>query len=267
MFEQPVNFCAESDALYEILAPLSDSDFDQPGQFKGWTINDILGHLHTWNVAADAGLNDVPTFNTMRTQLEAALRAGQTILAFEKAWRRGVAGRALLQAWHGFYTEMSARFAMADPKHRVKWVGPDMSVRSSITARHMETWAHSQAIYDMLGLQRSDADRIKDIAMLGINTFGWCFSIRGLRVPDAPPHVRLTLPSGAIWQWFAESEENLIEGSATEFCQVTTQVRNISDTNLKLHGPTATQWMAIAQCFAGPPENPPASGSRFMQTV
>jgi len=34
------------------------------------------------------------------------------------------------------------------------------------------------------------------------------------------------------------------------------------DVDLKVVGEPATKWMAIAQCFAGPVENPPAPGSR-----
>lgn len=160
---------------------------------------------------------------------------------------------------------MAERFAVADPKQRVKWVGPDMSVRSSITARLMETWAHGQAVYDVFGKVRSDTDRIKNIAVIGVNTFGWTFTNRGLAVPADPPHVRLVAPSGAVWEWNPPDQGNMIEGSAVEFCQVVTQVRNIADTTLRVVGETAASWMSIAQCFAGPPEEPPAPGSRFRQ--
>ena len=34
------------------------------------------------------------------------------------------------------------------------------------------------------------------------------------------------------------------------------------DTALRVGGETARHWMGIAQCFAGPPENPPAPGTR-----
>ena len=58
---------------------------------------------------------------------------------------------------------------------------------------------------------------------------------------------------------------NRIEGQASEFCQVVTQVRNIADTSLRVTGDPATRWMAIAQCFAGPPVDPPAKGVRRTQ--
>ena len=57
----------------------------------------------------------------------------------------------LLLEWKNGYEKISKEFLNADPKKRVKWAGPDMSVRSSITARHMETWSHGQEVYDLLG--------------------------------------------------------------------------------------------------------------------
>ena len=121
----------------------------------------------------------------------------------------------------------------------------------------METWAHAQEVYDVLGVKRIDTDRIKNIATLGVNTFGWSFVCRGLKAPGNTPYVKLTAPSGDTWEWNEPSEENRIEGAATEFCQVVTQVRNIADTDLTVKGDIGTQWMSIAQCFAGPPEEPP----------
>ena len=66
----------------------------------------------------------------------------------------GIEHSEMRQRQQDFCAEMARRFLGADPKGRVKWAGPDMSVLSSITARLMETWAHSQAIYDMLGHKR-----------------------------------------------------------------------------------------------------------------
>jgi len=50
-----------------------------------------------------------------------------------------------------------------------------MSVRSCIIARQMETWAHAQAIFDVLGQTRTDADRLKNVAHIGVTTYSWSF--------------------------------------------------------------------------------------------
>jgi uncharacterized protein (TIGR03084 family) len=259
-FQQPYDFKAESDALYELVKDLSDEELAQATQFKNWTIENVIGHLHMWNWAADKSLNEPEKFDEFYATVQRDIAGG--LRPFEDKWLDGLKGRKLVAAWHDFYTEMAERFAKADPKARVKWAGPDMSVRSSITARLMETWAHGQEVYDRLGVVRKNEDRIRNIAVLGINTFGWTFVNRGEEVPEPMPYVKLTAPSGEIWEWGDPANEDRVEGSAEEFCQVVTQTRNFADTNLKATGPIATRWMEIAQCFAGPPETPPAKGKR-----
>jgi len=265
MLQQAMDFREESDELFTLLDSLKEQDWERKTQFKEWTLNDVVAHLHFGDYAADLSLRDSAAFKEFGRSFAAANKQGIGHLAFTHIWLNGLKNHDLLQRWRAFSQEMADRFSHADPKKRVLWFGPDMSVRSSITARLMETWAHGQAIYDVLCKVRNDKDRIKNIAVIGMNTFGWTFTNRGLAVPADTPYVRLTAPSGAIWEWNQPNPENSIEGSAVEFCQVVTQVRNVADTNLKVTGNTATAWMAIAQCFAGPPENPPPPGSRFRQ--
>jgi uncharacterized protein (TIGR03084 family) len=264
MIQQAIDFREESEALYRLLEPLEDREFERVTQFKKWKINDVLTHLHMWNWAADLTLKDSGGFQDFLQQVASSLGKG-SLRDFENNWVKGLKGRGLLNEWHTFCLTMSDHYAAADPKERVKWAGPDMSVLSKITARLMETWAHGQEVYDVLGVTRVDGDRIKNIAMLGIKTFGWTFACRGLEVPGKAPYVRLTAPSGAVWEWHGPSGEERVEGSATEFCQVVTQTRNIADTGLKVKGEVAARWMSMAQCFAGPPETPPAPGTRFTQ--
>lgn len=262
MLQQAWDFRDESETLYQLLAPLADADYAQPTQFKNWTLNDVLRHLHTWNWAADTALANEAAFLEFFARVTSS-RADGGMRLFERSFCNDLEGRALLEAWRTLYRDVAERFAVADPKKRVKWAGPDMSVRSSITARLMETWAHGQEVYDHLGVVRQDSDRIQNIVVLGINTFGWTFATRNRKPPEPIPHVRLTAPSGAIWRYNAESETDLVEGSASEFCQVVTQVRNIADTRLRVVGESARLWMDNAQCFAGKAETPPAPGSRF----
>ena len=263
MLDQALDFQAESDTFFELLNVLTEQDWSRTTQFKGWTINDVLAHIHLGNYLADLSLQDSQAFLDC---IQTFGRGSPNRLQATHAWLGGLRGRALLERWRAFYTDMAGRFASVDPKLRVKWVGPDMSVRSSISARQMETWAHAQAVYDVLGRERTATDRLKNIAVMGINTLAWTFRNRGLPVPAAPPHVRLRAPSGEVWEWQPADERNTVQGQALEFCQVVTQVRNIADTSLQTRGDTATAWMSIAQCFAGPPENPPPPGSRFRQT-
>ena len=269
MFQQLIDFKDESETLYNLLAPLGDQDFGRKTQFKDWTIHDVIAHLHIFNWAAEESIRDGDSFVRFYEGLVKQRRDhGRSLIEATDLWldenEAGSRGRPLLLVWREFYLGMADRLADTDPKMRVKWAGPDMSVRSSLTARLMETWAHAQEIFDMLGVERQDEDRIKNIAVLGMNTFGWTFKNRGLDIPDDVPYVRLTAPSGETWEWNEPNTENCVSGSATEFCQVVAQTRNIADTELVVMGDTAAHWMSIAQCFAGGPEDPPAPGSRHV---
>ncbi len=264
-FQQPIDFRDESEALYATLVPLADADFARPTQFKGWTLNDVVSHLHVWNWAADLSLADPERFLDFRNKLLGAIADGRRLRDAETDWLDGARSHARLEQWRELYLAMAERFLAADPKQRVAWAGPDMSVRSSITARLMETWAHSQEVYDTLGLECAHTDRIKNIADLGVRTFGWAYVNRGRPVPGEVPYVRLIAPSGAVWEWNEPSAPNRIAGAAVDFCKVVTQTRNVADTALAVDGPVAQDWMSIVQCFAGPPEDPPAPGTRFLK--
>ena len=263
MLEQAIHFKEESDALYKLLINADKNSFKLKTQFKSWTINDVLYHLHVWNIAALLSLKNENEFKEFMQNFMEAVKSGNSAREYEKILSDNTEGLDLLNLWKETYEKISNEFAKSDPKKRVKWAGPDMSVRSSITARHMETWAHGQEIFDQLGFERIDTDRIKNIVVIGVNTFGWTYINRNLSIPEKMPKLSLLSPSNELWEWNEDNEEDMISGSATEFSQVVTQVRNINDTSLKVSGKIAKEWMSIAQCFAGPPENPPEKGTRF----
>jgi uncharacterized protein (TIGR03084 family) len=261
--QQADDFVAESEALHGHLAPLDDAAFATVTQFKGWTIDDVVRHLHFFNQMVDLALLDPAAFEARYQAFEAGRAADGTMTRITERLLDGLSGQLLLAEWRERYLEMGPRWRDADPKARVRWVGPDMSARSSITARQMETWAHGQEVVDALGIGRENQDRIRNIAHLGVQTYGWTFINRGEAAPGPVPYVRLTAPSGAIWEWGEPSEAERVQGHAVDFAQVVTQVRNIADVSLDIRGPNATRWIAVAQCFAGPPVDPPPPGTRF----
>lgn len=256
------DFLDESEALHALVSPLSDAELETKTAFKGWTINTVIQHLHVWNLAAEMSLKGDGSFETYYARLEKHRVGGGTMSGFEREWLEGLSGRKLVEAWRAAFVGTAERFSAADPSARVKWAGPDMSARSSMTARLMETWAHGQEVYDVLGAVRKNGDRIRNIVVLGNNTYGWTFKVRGEAAPEPRPHLKLTAPSGEVWLYNDPSSSEVVEGLAEEFCQVVTQVRNIADTKLKVAGANAVNWMSKAQCFAGAAEPPPAPGTR-----
>lgn len=261
MKQPAADFLAEAEALATLLAPLEAEGYAGATQFKGWTINDVLVHLYFWNRAADLSLTDPEGFAALLNRLLPAVQGGG-LRPFENA-EISERGPDLRTLWLERARDMATRWAGEDPKRRVPWAGPSMSLRSSIAARQMETWAHGFEIFDYLGQTRTENDRLRNIVVLGVNTFGWSHQVRGLTPPEDMPHLMLTAPSGALWEYGGANGS--ICGPAADFAAVVTQTRALADTALVIEGADAQRWMETAQCFAGPPETPPAPGSRTRQ--
>ena len=252
MFQQAADLLEEGKALKAVLDDLEAADWFRATPFKNWTVNQVVQHLHGSDKMAVLSLKDADGFAKVMSDPEAT----------NERMNPGGEGQALLDTWWSYFTEMCQLLGDSDPKRRLPWFGPDMGVMMFTTARQMETWSHGQDIFDMFGRKRVNTHRLKNIAVIGVKTYGWTFANRKLEPPGPAPYVRLTAPDGDIWEFNEPNTDNLVAGDAAEFCHVVTQGRNIADVNLEVVGEPAEQWMAIAQCFAGPPEDPPAPGSR-----
>jgi uncharacterized protein (TIGR03084 family) len=260
---QALDFLDECDALHAALASAPASVWHTPTQFKQWTFDDVVGHLHMFDYAAELAVRGRDEVQPFLQQVMTSLAAGRTFAQCTREWLQGCTGPALLARWREQYQRLARKCRDLDPDLRLAWFGPDMSARSFISARQMETWAHGQAVFDALGVERVEHDRLYNVAVMGVNTFGWTFKVNRRDVPTTRPHVRLTSPSGATWEWNDPASGERVEGTAVEFCRVVTQTRNVADTQLQVTGAAAREWMSLAQCFAGLPERPPPPGTRF----
>ncbi|MFV0278754.1 MAG: maleylpyruvate isomerase N-terminal domain-containing protein, partial [Parahaliea sp.] len=50
VLQQAEDFRRECEVLYAALDGVSDADMARPTQFKQWTTDDVLGHLHLFDV-------------------------------------------------------------------------------------------------------------------------------------------------------------------------------------------------------------------------
>ncbi len=263
MLQQIVDLQAEAEEFHRLLSSLTAADWPRPTLFKGWTIDDIVKHLHMGDTMGLASATDPAAFAALLADIQARRATGLSRVEETRQRLGDLTGARLRERWRTTLAELCTALAARPADARLPWSGPDMGVRMFATARQMEIWSHAQAIYDLLGLERPPpSPRLRNIAEIGVRTFGWAYRVRGLDVPPAAPRVSLKTPFGETWEWNAESSAGAVTGAAIDFCQVVTQTRNVADTALRVTGEGARHWMSIAQCFAGPPETPPAPGLR-----
>ncbi len=266
--QQITDLRAEGEELHALLATLKDTDWARETQFKRWTINDVVQHLHIADQMAFLSATDEAGYDAYRADVEAERAKGINWVADTRRRLGDLTGARLHERWRSYLAGLCDALAAKPAQARLKWPGPGMGVRMFATARQMETWAHSQAIYDLLGVQRPAASpRLRNIAEIGVRTFAWAYRNRGREEPSTPPYIRLETPFGEVWEWNEFSTDNAVIGDAIAFCQVVTQTRNMADISLRLHGATAEDWMRIVQCFAGPANDPPSPGTRFRMKI
>jgi len=249
---------AEHDELDEIVSRLSAESWDLPTPAEDWSVRDQLSHLAFFDEAASWALDEPGRFaqtarallDTGPDPMEAHLRRGRELDPPE-----------LLSWWRSARAALvhSARSRPGDS--RVPWFGPDMSLRSFVSARLMETWAHGQDVADALHIVRRPTDRLRHVAHIGVRTRNFSYVLRGLEVPEEPVRVELVAPSGESWVWDESpagpdgraARDSSVSGTALDFCLVVTQRRHLGDTRLRASGAPAREWLEIAQAFAGPP--------------
>ncbi|MGA8847561.1 MAG: TIGR03084 family metal-binding protein, partial [Nocardioides sp.] len=158
----------------------------------------------------------------------------------------------LLARWDAGRPALAETLRAVPDGRKMPWFGPPMSAASMVTARYMETWAHSLDVHDALGLTPERTDRIRHVAHIGVRTRGFSFVNAGQDVPGAEVRVELTAPSGELWTWGPVDAPETVRGSAYDFCLLVTQRVHRTDTDLTAEGPGADAWLDLAQCFAGP---------------
>ncbi len=247
----------EHDDLDKIVRDLSDEDWLTVTPFGDWTIKDEIGHLAYFDDRARLAVTDQGGFNTHLEDMIKGFTNFEDHIEKTLQKPRYMTPAELMKWWRDERNILMKAVEILDPKDRLPWYGPPMSVRSFVTARLMETWAHGQDVADTLGIKREPTNRLKHIAHLGVKTYGWSFKNRQMEVPDEIVRVELEGPTGEIWEWGEFGSENMIAGLAEDFCLVVSQRRNVKDTGLTVTGDAATKWMKFAQIFAGPPEKGP----------
>lgn len=253
------------DELDGLVKGLSQDRWYLKTPFFSWTIFDEVAHIAFFDQQALLSAERPEAFRAQADEIV-------TLIATSESWpkatnpRLGIDSPAeLLSLWRDVRSRLLSRLGGLSPQDRLPWYGPDMSARSFATARLMEVWAHSQDVFDTLKIRRPGTSRLRHVAHIGFTTFAWSFFVRGLTPPAMPPRLELEGPGGEAWTWGPEGGEEFVRGRAEDFCLVVTQRRNVADTGLKAVGPNASRWLAIAQAFAGIPQEPPPPGARVVR--
>jgi uncharacterized protein (TIGR03084 family) len=245
---------AEQEDLDALVASLDDAGWATATPAERWTVRDQIAHLAATEEWATVALTDPDAFRSDLARLADDPEARTEEVRTGLMGRRPPPDTDVLEWWRERRAVVTRLLAAHRPKDRLPWFGPDMSAMSFATARLMETWAHGVDVADARGVDQEPTARLRHVADLGVRTRAFAYVSRGLEPPDTPVRVDLATPDGDdVWSWGPAEAPDSVLGSALDFCLVVTQRRNPADTDLLVVGPAATEWIGIAQAFAGAP--------------
>ncbi len=172
---------AEGADLMALVEPLDAEAWLTPTPAAGWSIRDQVTHLARFDDLARLAITDPDRFRAELPDLAEA--EGMVDRAAEAD--RAVSGPDALVWLRTSRQALTDAARASDPRLRVPWYGPDMTVVSSITARLMETWAHGQDVADALGVERVATDRLRHVAFICARTVPNSYVARGCRCPTS----------------------------------------------------------------------------------
>lgn len=246
---------AEQDALDDIVANITDDQWQRSTPSRGWNVRDQIAHLTFFDHSGATAILQPDRFQESVDELVASVQHGP-IDEFTLGPLRRLSPRDLLGAWRRGREHLNDAASTLSVETRVPWYGPSMGAKSFLTARLMETWAHGTDVVDALGATRAVTDRLRHVAQLGFITRKWSYRVRGEEAPEDEVRLELAGPDGKLWIWGPDDAVDLIKGSAEDFCLVVTQRRHVDDTSLET-GELGRHWLVRAQAFAGGPSDGP----------
>ncbi|MBC8093009.1 MAG: TIGR03084 family protein [Pseudonocardia sp.] len=239
------DLAAETVVLRSLLDDLDDAGWEAATPAVGWAVRDQVSHLAHFD---DAAVTSATAPDAFRAEQVTAVDPDAIAARY-----RDLAPQALLDWFDGSRARLVETFRGLDAALRVPWYGPPMSAASALTARIMETWAHGQDIADTVGIAREPTDRLRHVAHIGVRALPFSYALHDLAPPTVPVRVELTSPSDETWTWGPADAADRVTGPALDFCLLVTQRRHRADLTLTAAGPVATQWLTVAQAYAGAP--------------
>ncbi|WP_433213758.1 TIGR03084 family metal-binding protein [Dactylosporangium sp. CS-047395] len=246
------DLAAESEALDRLVSGLDAQQWSRPTAAPGWTVAHQIAHLHWTDEAATLANTDPAAFFARLSEID------DPHTFVDRAAAAGVAPPdELLPRWRAGRQALADALRKVPPGEKRPWFGTAMSPASSATGRMMETWAHGRDIAETFPELAQDhlrpTARLRHVAFIGYRTIGHGFASHGRSAPTDPFRVELSLPDGDLLAFGPAGAPDRVTGPILDFCLLVTQRRNPADLALQATGEHATEWLTVAQAFAGPP--------------
>ncbi len=245
MREILADLVAEQQGLDQFLQSIDYRKWPTPTPATGWDIRDQVSHLASTEELAFGAIDEG------KAVVAAAMKEHGSVDGFTAA---GVArGREMrpgqvIEWWRHARADVVDALSRMTGGERIPWLAGDMSAKTFATVRLMETWAHGLDIHAAVGSNSVDTTRLRHVAFLAWVTLPFAFSSAGEEYPD-PIRIELRAPEYQKWIFGPEDAENVVIGSAGDWCRVAVRRIDPAATSLEATGDVAEKALAYAKAY------------------
>jgi uncharacterized protein (TIGR03084 family) len=209
-----------------------------------WSIQDTVSHLasfeeYAYNALEEDGsrLEEASQYETYDEFTLAGVMPG-----------RKMRPQDVIEWWREARAKVVDSLSRRTPSDRVSWFAGDMSAKTFATARLMETWAHGLDIHTTLDAEPEDTPRLRHIAWLAWKTLPNAFEEAG-QPYEKPVRVEVIGPAYAKYVFGEEDTDQVIKGTAGDWCRVAVRRLSADDTSLKAQGQVAEMALKVARAY------------------
>lgn len=241
---------AEQATLDRLVSGLDEGGWLRPTPAAGWDTRDAITHLasvdeftlecvegrHEGAFAEALRRGGVDGYNQVEIERGRAMRPDEVL-----AW------------WRAAREKLNAAFAAAPPGTRVLWGAGPVAVRTLVSARLMECWAHGLDCFAGAGVEPVDTPRLRHVCRLAYRALPYAFQVAGGAMPASLDDLRLdlTAPDGrATWTFGPPTATQRLSGDAGEWARVAVlRLPHTGARTLRAEGPLAEQALEVARAY------------------
>jgi len=235
---------AEQQYQDQFLQRTNIRDWKKKTPSAGWSIQDTVSHLasleeYAYNALEEGGsrLTEASQYDTFGEFTLAGLLPGRTMRPQD-----------VIEWWRETRAKVVDSLSRKSPSDRVPWFAGDMSAKTFATARLMETWAHGLDIHTTMDAEPEDTPRLRHIAWLAWKTLPHAFEDAG-QPYEVPVRVEVIGPAYAKYIFGPADTDQVIKGTAGDWCRVAVRRRSADDTSLKAQGQVAEMALKVVRAY------------------
>jgi len=206
---------AEQQLLDQYLQAIPIREWDKPTNFKSMTITDQVSYLAG---SEDLALNAIKKKGTFFSDYKGPNGLNKFAKVQSEKGQK-MRPQDVIEWWRLSRAKIIEVIADASPTRKINWWKNEWDMKTFVSWKLSETWAHGLDIYAASNGEYTDTVRLEHISSFGWSQVEKTSKINKIKHKDL--RVEVIGPEYKVWHFGPDKSENIIKGDAGDWCRLT----------------------------------------------